>query len=153
MRSVAVALSLLVLTMSLPATVAARAAPTVIATISLDPDPNATGFALAVNPLTNKTYVTPGVEPLSCDSHIVSVIDNATDTLLAPITVGRSPFGVAVNSKTNRIYVANVGGCEDDPGDTVSVIDGSTDTVVKRSPWMGLAQAGPPSIPGRTRST
>src|ERR687887_6968 len=84
MRSVAVALSLLVLTMSLPATVAARAAPTVIATV----------------------------------------------TLLAPITVGRSPFGVAVNSKTNRIYVANVGGCEDDPRDTVSVIDGSTDTVV-----------------------
>jgi YVTN family beta-propeller protein len=66
-----------------------------------------------------------------CESHIVSVIDNSTNTVLTPITVGLSQFGVAVNPKTNKIYVTNVGGglCTDEPSNTVSVINGSTDAV------------------------
>src|SRR5207244_2600581 len=126
------AASLLLLAAFLPTTVAASEGPAVIATINLGPNTEATAFALAVNPNTNKTYVTPGWETLGCESHIVSVIDNSTNTVLAPITVGLSPFGVAVNPKTNRIYVANIGGalCTEESSNSVSVIDGSTDTVV-----------------------
>src|SRR5205809_6071579 len=112
------AASLLLLAAFLPTTVAASEGPAVIATINLGPNADATAFALAVNPNTNKTYVTPGFEPFppACESHIVSVIDNSTNTVLAPIATGLSPFGVAVNSKTNKIYVANVGGglCTDE---------------------------------------
>jgi YVTN family beta-propeller protein len=141
-RWLVLAASLLLLGAFLPATVAASEGPAVVATISLGPNPDATGFALAVNPNTNKTYVTPGLEPLSCESHIVSVIDNSTNTLLTPITAGLSPFGVAVNPKTNKIYVANVGGCsESEPSNAVSVIDGSTDVVEKTITVDGLGPA------------
>src|SRR5919198_2334847 len=142
-RSLVLAASLLLLAAFLPATIAAIAGPSVVATISLGPDPSATAFALAVNPNTNKTYVTPGLEPLGCESHNVSVIDNSTNTVLAPITTGRSPFGVAVNPKTNKIYVANVGDflCTNEPSNTVSVIDGSTDTVEKDITMDGFGPA------------
>jgi YVTN family beta-propeller protein len=125
--------SFVLLAASLPTTSAASAAPAVIATIDLGSNPEATAFALAVNPNTNKTYVTPGLETLGCESHIVSVIDNRTNTVLAPITVGLSPFGVAVNPKTNKIYVANLGGalCTEESSSNISVIDGSTDAVKK----------------------
>src|SRR5690348_593312 len=92
----------------LPTSAAASEGAAVIATIGLGPDPEATAFALAVNPNTDRTYVTPGFEPLECESHIVSVIDNATHTVLPPITTGLSPFGVDVNPITNKIYVANI---------------------------------------------
>lgn len=106
----------------LPAAIAASAGPPVVATISLGGNEEATAFALAVNPRTNKTYETPGLEPLGCESHIVSVIDNATNTTLAPITTGLIPFGVAVNPKTNKIYVANIGGgrCSEETSKTIS---------------------------------
>jgi len=130
-RSLVLAVSVLVLAASLPVAIAASEGPAVIATIRLGASEDATGFALAVNPKTNKTYVTPGFEPPGCESHIVSVIDNSTNTVLAPITAGLVPFGVAVNPKTNKIYVTNIGGgiCTDEPSNTVSVINGSTDAV------------------------
>jgi YVTN family beta-propeller protein len=142
-RSLALALSLLLLGTLLPATIAASEGPAVIATISLGSSEDATAFALAVNPRTHKTYVTPGFEPLGCESHIVSVIDNSTNAVLAPITTGLSPFGVAVNRKTNKIYVTNVGGglCTDEPSNTVSVIDGSTDAVVSTIALDGIGPA------------
>src|SRR5437879_10693644 len=123
---IAVGASLLLFSAFLPGTIRASSGPAVIATIGLGPSQDATAFALAVNPRTNKTYVTPGLEPLGCESHIVSVIDNTTNTVLAPITVGLSPFGVAVNPKTNRIYVANIGGslCPEASSNYVSVLDG-----------------------------
>src|SRR5438445_3021629 len=132
-KSLVLAASFVLLVATLPTTGAASEGPAVIATISLGPNADATAFALAVNPNTNKTYVTPGLEPLGCDSHIVSVIDNRTNTVLAPITVGLSPFGVAVNPKMNKIYVANAGGaiCTDETANTVSAIEGSTDAVQK----------------------
>ncbi|HEY3061635.1 MAG TPA: YncE family protein [Chloroflexota bacterium] len=130
-RLLVLAASLLLLAALLPATVAASKGPAVIATINLGADPGATAFALAVNPITDKTYVVPGFEVLGCESHLVSVIDNSTNTVLAPITTGLSPFGVAVNPATNKIYVTNVGGglCTDEPSNRVSIIDGSNDTV------------------------
>jgi YVTN family beta-propeller protein len=132
-KSLVLAASLLLLAAVLPAAFAASIGPTVVATISLGANEQVTAFALAVNPKTNKTYVTPGVEPLGCESHIVSVIDNATNTVLAPIETGLSPFGVAVNPKTNKVYVANVGGglCTDETSNTVAVIDGSRDVVMR----------------------
>src|SRR2546428_11682870 len=54
----------------------------------------------------------------------VAVIDLATNTRVATVSVGSSPFGVAVNPGGTRAYVANWG------SDTVSVIDTSTRTVV-----------------------
>jgi YVTN family beta-propeller protein len=54
----------------------------------------------------------------------VSVIDQATNTVVASITVGNLPGGVAVNPAGTRAYVAN----KDDG--TVSVIDVASNTVV-----------------------
>ena len=51
------------------------------------------------------------------DSNNVSVIDGASNTVVATVAVGSNPYGVAVNPNTNRIYVANYG------DDTVSVIE------------------------------
>jgi len=58
----------------------------------------------------------------------VSVIDGATNTVVATVLVGANPAGVGVNPTTNRIYVAN------ELSGTVSVIDGATNTVVATVP-------------------
>jgi YVTN family beta-propeller protein len=154
-RSLVLAVSLLLAAAFSPTSLAASEPPRVISTIELGPNPDATAFALAVNPRRNKTYVTPGFEPLGCESHIVSVIDNATNTVLAPITTGLSPFGVAVNPKTNKIYVTNIGGgtCTDETSNTVSVIDGWTDTVDKTITLDGFGPAFVAVNPKTTRST
>jgi len=73
---------------------------------------------VAVNPNTNLIYVTiPG-------SHVLSVIDGASNTVVATVALGTGPTGVAVNPNTNRIYVANSN------SDNVSVIDAASNTVV-----------------------
>ena len=56
---------------------------------------------MAVNPNTNRIYVT------NWDSNNVSVIDGASNTVVATVAVGNHPDGVAVNPNTNLIYVAN----------------------------------------------
>ena len=56
---------------------------------------------MAVNPNTNRIYVA------NHDSNNVSVIDGASNTVVATVAVGTGPYGVAVNPNTNRIYVAN----------------------------------------------
>ncbi len=134
---------LLLLAAFIPTTVAASEGAAVIRTISVGSNAEDTAFALAVNPRTHKTYVTPGLESLGCESHSVAVIDNSTNTLLAPITTGLSPFGVAVNPKTNKIYVANAGGgiCTADNSQTVSVINGATDVVQKNITLEGFGPA------------
>ena len=53
----------------------------------------------------------------------MSVIDGATNTVTATVTVGADPDGVAVDGTTDTIYVTNYG------SGTVSVIDGATNTV------------------------
>ena len=57
-------------------------------------------------------------------SNSVSVIDGASNTVVATVAVGNNPGGVAVNPNTNRIYVANSG------SGNVSVIDGASNTVI-----------------------
>jgi YVTN family beta-propeller protein len=87
---------------------------------------------VAVNPTTNRIYVTNGGQYIPSSS--VSVIDGATNTEIdtdgnpangtTRIIVGSSPHGVALNLTTNRIYTANEG------PDTVSVIDEASNVIV-----------------------
>jgi YVTN family beta-propeller protein len=54
----------------------------------------------------------------------VSVIDTATNTVTATISVGNGPVGVAVKPDGSKLYVANV------VDNTVSVIDTATNIVI-----------------------
>ena len=91
-------------------------------------------YYAAVNPATNKIYVVNrcGNDPLCGTYGTVTVIDGASDTIIATVTVEYSPQSLVVNSITNKIYVANICGevvsCQGGVG-TVSVIDGVTNTV------------------------
>ncbi len=58
----------------------------------------------------------------------MSVINEATNAVLATIPVGEEPVDVVVNEYTNRIYVANRG------DNTISIIDGATNTVLATVP-------------------
>jgi YVTN family beta-propeller protein len=82
---------------------------------------------VAVDPITNRVYVADS-EPAGS----VWVIDGRTNTLVATIPVGSSPFGVAVNLLTRRVYAANAG------DNTISVIDERTNTVIANVPAAGL---------------
>jgi len=73
--------------------------------------------AVAVNSITNKTYVVNSV------SGTVTVIDGVTNNT-TEVGVGTTPKAIAVNSVTNRIYVSNSG------SDSVTVIDGEDDIVI-----------------------
>ena len=75
--------------------------------------------------------VTPTAPPPSLFAYItnqgsnnVSVIDTATNTVVATVAVGNQPFGVAVNSAGTRAYVTN------QSSNNVSVIDTAGNTVV-----------------------
>src|SRR5437870_2398375 len=63
-----------------------------------------------------RAYVT------SCDN-TVSVIDTATNTVIATIPVGLNPFGVAITPDGTRAYVVNHGADFEGSHGTVSVID------------------------------
>src|SRR5436190_1852037 len=58
------------------------------------------------------------------NSNNVSVIDTATNTVVATVAVGSFPFGVAVDPAGSRAYVTN------NNSNNVSVIDTATNTVV-----------------------
>jgi YVTN family beta-propeller protein len=98
---------------------AVTASPTVIATIPVGNGP----FGVAVNPSTNRIYVT------NYQDDTVSVIDGINHSVIATIPVGDGPSGIGVNPATNKVYVAN-----HSSGDPVSVIDGETDTVIAQVP-------------------
>jgi YVTN family beta-propeller protein len=68
--------------------------------------------------ISTRAYVT------NTNSDSVSVIDTATNTVIATIAVGDSPIGVAVNPTGTRAYVTNY------LSDSVSVIDTATNTVI-----------------------
>ena len=61
-------------------------------------------------------------------SNNVSVIDTATDAVIATVSVGYGPYGVAVSPDATRVYVANYA------GSSVSVIDTVTNTVIATVP-------------------
>jgi len=97
----------------------ASADPQVIATIALG-----SGYLedVGVNPVTNRVYVA------NYYGDKVSVIDAATNTVVATVPVGGGPEGVGVDLSSGRIYVANWS------SDTVSVIDGATNSVIATVP-------------------
>jgi DNA-binding beta-propeller fold protein YncE len=111
----------------------------VIATVPVGIQPEGS----AVNPVTNKIYVTNycGNDFRCASNGTVTVIDGATNNTVS-VNVGAAPYAVAVNSVTNKIYVANTCGndvsCHTFSG-TVTVIDGATlateDVTVGSSPF------------------
>src|SRR5438477_92473 len=74
----------------------------------------------------------------------VSVIDTASNTVMATVPVGNFPNGVAVTPDGAHVYVANVG------GSTVSVIATATNTVTATVP-VGLNPEGVAVTPDGTR--
>ena len=110
-------LQLVMLLCSLAMAVPSAVAQVVIATLAAGNDP----FAVAVNAVTNKTYVANYID------NTVTIIDGATNNTTT-VNVGAYPYAVAVNSATNKIYVVN--NCGNDPScasiGTVTVIDGVT---------------------------
>src|SRR5260370_2556361 len=78
-------------------------------------------YAMALNPITNKIYISVSGTILGTQKS-VSVIDAINWRIITTVTVGAAPCAIGVNSLTNKIYVAN---CNDG---TISVIDGTTDT-------------------------
>jgi YVTN family beta-propeller protein len=82
-------------------------------------------------------YVTNGGSIFS--NGTVSVIDTATNTVVATVTVGGFPAGVAVTPDGKLVYVAN--GRSPPPIGSVSVIDTATNTVVATVP-VGNAPEG-----------
>jgi YVTN family beta-propeller protein len=85
----------------------------VIATIPLFPSQP---VGVAMTPDGSKVYVT------SAAANIVSVIDTATNTVTATISIGSAPTGVAA-TPDGKVYVANLG------SNNVSVIATATNTV------------------------
>ena len=79
-------------------------------------------YGVDVNTTTNRVYVANNV------GNSVSVIDGATDAIIATIPVGATAKGLAVNSVTNRIYVPHNGASSN--GTTVTVIDGGTNAII-----------------------
>src|SRR4029077_3429882 len=68
-------------------------------------------YSLAINPVTNKIYVT--------NSGGITIMDGATNSTTL-VSAGSGPRAVAVNSVTNKIYAANFS------SNDVTVIDGAT---------------------------
>jgi YVTN family beta-propeller protein len=110
---------------------------------------------VAVNPAGTRIYVvnanpylkSVGTEGLNeeAGNGTVSVIDAATNTVIATIPLGYLPDGVAVSPDGTRIYVVN----SDDNG-TVSVIDAATNTVIATIP-VGIMPDGVAVSPDGTR--
>lgn len=88
-------------------------ATSIVATIAVGQEPQ----GVAVNPVTNRIYVTNGL-------YYVTVIDGATNAVIATVTTGGDyAIAIAVNTTTNRIYVTNL------ESGNVSVIDGTLNTL------------------------
>lgn len=73
----------------------------------------ATSGQVAVNPTTNRIYVTG-------PNKNVSVISGGS--VIATIPTANDPYAIAVNSVTNRVYIGN--------GSQITVIDGNTNSFV-----------------------
>jgi YVTN family beta-propeller protein len=76
----------------------------------------------AVNPQTNRIYVA------NAGNDSASVLDGASNTLIATVLVGRLPCAAGLNPMTNRVYISNVN------SNDVSVIDGGTNAVIATVP-------------------
>src|SRR5262252_5455382 len=70
------------------------------------------------------------------NSNTVSVIDTVTNTVIATIPVGLSPFGVTVSLDGSKVYFVNSN------TNTVSVIDTAMNTVIGSPIPVGLTPVG-----------
>lgn len=78
---------------------------------------------IALNPITNKIYVTDPCGDSNCDTNgSLTIIDGGTLNT-QNVTLGLEAEPLAVNTATNKIYVANANG---NLNPFVSVVDGST---------------------------
>src|SRR5215510_4423431 len=84
-----------------------------------------TPWGVAVNATSTRTYVT------NYYGSSVSVIDTATNRVVARVPVGYLPIGIALNAAGTRAYTANSG------DGSVSVIDTATQSVVATIPSVG----------------
>jgi len=84
--------------------------------------------AAAVLAAATPVLAAPFAYVTSSFTHDVSVIDTATNTVVASVPVGVSPFGVAAHPAGSHVYVANFG------SDTVSVISTATNSVMATVP-------------------
>jgi DNA-binding beta-propeller fold protein YncE len=74
-------------------------------------------FVLALNPVTNRIYVTYQT------GNFVTVLDGATHAIVdVPGVV--LPLGMAVDTLRNKIYIADTGGGQ------VAILDGQTNTLI-----------------------
>lgn|GEM_PF-2274220 len=85
-------------------------------------------YGIAVSPDSARLYVT------NAGAGTLSIVDIATDTVVATVPVGTQPRGVAAHPDGRRVYVANAG------SNTVSVVDAGAAGVVTTipvgsSPW------------------
>ena len=90
----------------------------------------AMGLALAAWP----AEAAPFLYVANSGDGTVSVIDTATNMVVATVPVGVNPQGVAVTPDGTHVYVTNIGPCAVPFGPcsgTVSVIHTATNTVVK----------------------
>ena len=103
--------------------------------------------SVAVTPDGKHAYVTnSGLFLLFLHSTTVSVIDAASNTVVATVGVGNNPVGVAVTPDGKHVYVVN------NLDDTVSVIDTAGNTVVATLAVGGFPQGmgivpPPPGVP------
>jgi YVTN family beta-propeller protein len=95
---------------------------TVIAGVDLGPlltdtrPANLPPLSIAINQTTNRIYVTSSTRPS------VSVIDGATNQVIAQLSGPGNSRAVAVNEKTNRFYVTSAGGA-------ITAFDGRTNEI------------------------
>ncbi len=90
-------------------------------TVEAVPEP----VAVAVSRVGSRAYVTNGG-----DSESISVIDTATNTVIATVDVGGTADGVAVSPDGARVYVATDDGFDDGEPDSIKVIDTANNTVI-----------------------
>ena len=81
--------------------------------------------SIAVNPNTNKIYIT------NMGSDTVSVINGYTDRAVANITVPSVPVSISVDPNSNRVFVTST-------TNVLSLIDGSTNTILRNTTLPGL---------------
>ena len=79
-------------------------------------------WGIAVNPVTNRVYVS------TTNDSSVTVLDGATNTIIAKVSGITYPRGVAVNTVGNKVYVVS------QYWNTVTVIDGATNQITKTIP-------------------
>ncbi len=111
----------LLLLLSGPPARGAHVNPAVVATVPVGPLGDNPLF-VGVNAATDRVYTS------NHSSNSVSVINGATNAVVATVRVGLKPEELGVNAATDRVYVTNLG------SNNVSVINGATNAVVATVP-------------------